>query len=169
MATTLTFESKDLLSSQLVGPDGKAEYTTITTTGKFGRLTKTSLHSATGLFGTINWRQKTFVIGGVEYPWYILSTRVGKFNSQQEWNWAHQRYMVKYYQREWTVTPASGFTAIRFTPYRPRLFGHSDRAIIHFPSVELDENERIFILMMMLNAEIRRQAQIAAVSATSGR
>lgn len=67
MSTALTFVEKKLLESPVIA-DGTVHYTTSTTTGFRGRKI-TTITAASGLVGMINWREKTFVINGVQRKW----------------------------------------------------------------------------------------------------
>jgi hypothetical protein len=46
---------------------------------------------------------------------------------------------------------------VRFMMYRPNLLRESERAAIYFPS-HMDEVERMFLLMAILQTEMHRQA-----------
>jgi hypothetical protein len=45
---------------------------------------------------------------------------------------------------------------VRFTVYHTHLLRESDRAVIYFPS-QMDEGERMFLLMAILETEMHRQ------------
>jgi hypothetical protein len=76
--TTLTFVDKKLVDSSLVGPNGAVYYTTTTTHGFRGRKI-TTIMAGSGLVGAINWREKTFIINGVQRKWSDL--RSGYFSA----------------------------------------------------------------------------------------
>ncbi|KAJ6529749.1 hypothetical protein B0H19DRAFT_1082858 [Mycena capillaripes] len=179
MSTTLTFTAQKLLESAVVDAAGAVHYTTTTTIGFRGRK-KTTIIAAGGLVGVLNWRQKTFTINGVQREWEYLKSRSGGiFSSEREWKWDHIHYKLKYHdsQKELLVdmlppsfnmtrnaddleaTPnfANAAGTVRFTTYRSHLFRDNKPATIYFPSQMQDETEKMFLLMAMLQTEIRRQ------------
>ncbi|KAJ7445425.1 hypothetical protein FB451DRAFT_1412707 [Mycena latifolia] len=159
MTTALTFTDKDLLGSPLAGTDGAVCYTTSTTRGFRGR--KTTTITSPGLVGLIDWREKTFTIGGVQRKWDEMKKRsTGIFSSEREWSWGHSAYKLKYHHgdKELLATPPSGPAgAVRFTPYHSHLFHSNEPAAISFPAHLHDEEERMFVLMAILQTEIHRQ------------
>lgn len=76
MSLALTFVDQNLLDSPLVGGEGAVHYTTSTTSGFRGRKV-TTIMAASGLVGVINWREKKFVINGVQREWDDLKSRSG--------------------------------------------------------------------------------------------
>jgi hypothetical protein len=46
---------------------------------------------------------------------------------------------------------------VRFTPYRPHLLHANERATIYLPHQMQDEIERMFLLMVVLQTEMKRQ------------
>ncbi|KAJ7458146.1 hypothetical protein FB451DRAFT_1508519 [Mycena latifolia] len=159
MTTALTFTDKDLLGSPLVGADGVVRYTTSTTRGFRGRKTTTIM--GPGLVGLIDWREKTFTIGGVQRKWDEMKKRsAGVFSSEREWSWGNRAYKLKYHHgdKELLATPPSGPAGVvRFTPYHPHLFHSNEPAAIYFPPHLHDEEERMFVLLAILQTEIHRQ------------
>ncbi|KAJ6483073.1 hypothetical protein DFH09DRAFT_1461588 [Mycena vulgaris] len=169
MSTALTFTDEDLLSSLLVGADGAVHYTTSTTHGLLRRKV-TTVTVGGGLVGLVDWRAKTFAIGGVQRKWHDLKTRVGgMFSSEREWRWADRAYKVKYNYRntELLARSASGTVAdtVRFTTYHPHLLRDSEHAAVHFPLDLRDATERMFLLLVILQTEIQQQDVPAAASA----
>ncbi|KAJ6545483.1 hypothetical protein B0H19DRAFT_999202 [Mycena capillaripes] len=169
MATPLTFVDKKLLDTAVVGPEGAVCYTTTTTSGFRGRKI-TTITAASGLLGFINWREKVFVINGVQREWDDLKERSGGiFSSEREWNWGNRPYKLKYHDsdKELLATPTTGNVAgtVRFTTFHSHLFHDDERAVIYFPHQMQDENERMFLMMAILQTEIHRQdAQNAAIA-----
>ncbi|KAF7351986.1 hypothetical protein MVEN_01160800 [Mycena venus] len=161
MSTTLTFTDQKLLESAVVDAEGTVQYTTTTTSGFRGRKI-TTIMAASGPVGVMNWRQKTFTINGVHREWEYLKSRSGGiFSSEREWKWDHRHYKLKYHdsQKELLATPnfANAAGTVRFTTYRSHLFHDNKRAAIYFPSQMEDETEKMFLLMAILQTEIRRQ------------
>ncbi|KAF8183463.1 hypothetical protein K438DRAFT_1679159 [Mycena galopus ATCC 62051] len=161
MSAALTFTHEDLLNSSVNAPDGAVYYTTITTKGLRGRKI-TTVTAASGLVGTINWREKSFVINGVERVQEDLKERsAGIFSSEREWHWGNIAYKLKYHnlKTELLATPTNGdgTGTIRFTPYTPHRFDHPQRATISFTPQLVDENERMFLLMAILQTEVHPQ------------
>ncbi|KAJ7450219.1 hypothetical protein FB451DRAFT_1566702 [Mycena latifolia] len=169
MSLALTFGDKKLLDSPILGPDGAVCYTTSTTHGFRGRKI-TTIMTASGLVGIINWREKTFTLNGVQRKWDDLKSRSnGIFSSEREWNWANRPYKLKYHnwEKELLVTPSFGSAAgaVRFTPYHVHLLHDNEPAVLYFPH-QMDEVERMFLLMVILQTEIHRRmnASNAAVA-----
>ncbi|KAJ7458525.1 hypothetical protein FB451DRAFT_1406286 [Mycena latifolia] len=145
MSLALTFGDKKLLDSPILGPDGAVCYTTSTTHGFRGRKI-TTIMAASGL-----------------RKWDELKSRSnGIFSSEREWNWANRPYKLKYHnwEKELLVTPSFGSEAgvVRFTPYHAHLLHDNEPAVLYFPH-QMDEVERMFLLMAILETEIHRQDQ----------
>ncbi|KAJ7458148.1 hypothetical protein FB451DRAFT_1372328 [Mycena latifolia] len=160
MSITLTFSDKELLASPVMGPDGAVRYTTSTTQGFLGRKI-TTIMAASGLVGIINWREKTFMLNGVERKWDELKSRSdGIFSSEREWNWANRPYKLKYdtWEKELLATPSFGSEAgaVRFTTYQAHLMRENEPALLYFPHELRDELERMFLLMAILQTETTR-------------
>ncbi|KAF7328177.1 hypothetical protein MVEN_02575300 [Mycena venus] len=161
MALALTFVDRKLLETALVSPEGAVHYTTTTTHGFRGRKI-TTIVAASGLNGFINWREKVFVINGVQQDWDNLKERSGGiFSSEREWNWGNRPFKLKYHHshKELLATPTIGNPgdSVRFTTYHPHVFSDSERATIYFPNQMQDEIEKMFLLMAILQTEIHRQ------------
>ncbi|KAJ6470887.1 hypothetical protein C8R45DRAFT_1014858 [Mycena sanguinolenta] len=169
MTTVLTFIDKKLLDTPVVGDEGAVHYTTSTTKGLMGRKV-TTITAASGLVGYINWREKIFVINGLEWSWSQLRSRSsGFFEPLYQWQWGDKSYKLEYHDmhRSLLATPSSGNVAdtVRFTPYHPHLMRDNEKAIIHFPNQVQDEAERMFLLMAILQTDIHRQDAAAAAAA----
>ncbi|KAJ7144123.1 hypothetical protein C8R44DRAFT_846097 [Mycena epipterygia] len=161
MSIALTFVDQNLLDSPVVGAEGAVYYTTSTTSGFRGRKV-TTIMAASGLVGVINWREKKFIINGVQRDWDDLESRSGGiFSSEREWNWGNRPYNLKYHDshKELLATPNFGNAAgtVRFTTYRSHLLHSNEPAVIYFPHQMQDELERMFLLMAILHTEIHRQ------------
>jgi hypothetical protein len=76
MSIALTFVDKKLLESAVIGPEGVVHYTLDTTSGFLGRKIST-ITAASGLVGIINWREKLFIINGVQQEWEDLEEKTG--------------------------------------------------------------------------------------------
>ncbi|KAJ7753946.1 hypothetical protein DFH07DRAFT_960017 [Mycena maculata] len=182
MSTAVTFVDRKLLKSDLVGATGAVEYTTSTTSSYLWGRKVTTITAAGGLVGLINWREKTFIIDGVQRRWDQLKSRPGGiFSSSREWNWGHRPYKLKYRDshKELLATPTFGAAdgTVRFTTYRHHLFVDNERAAVYFPLQMQDEDheiERMFLLMSILKTETdredasRRRHNGAARAAASG-
>ncbi|KAJ6462142.1 hypothetical protein C8R45DRAFT_1178591 [Mycena sanguinolenta] len=161
MSMQLTFADKKLLDTAIIAPDRGVHYTTTTTSGFRGRKI-TTIAAASGLVGFINWREKLFVINGVQKQWsHIKSHTGGLFSSEHDWNWGSRPFKLKYQDshKELIATPVVGNVAdiVRFTTYHSHMFHDSERAMIYFPYQMQDEIERMFLLMAILETEIHRQ------------
>ncbi|KAJ7129910.1 hypothetical protein C8R43DRAFT_1026191 [Mycena crocata] len=161
MSTTLTFTDKNILQAALVSADGAVHYTTSTTSGFLGRKV-TTIMGTSGVVGVINWREDLFIINGVQRKWDDLKTRSnGILSREREWSWDMWSYKLKFdtWEKELLAIPSSGNAAgtVRFTPYRIRVFHHSEHATIHFPHNMEDGREPMFLLMAILQIEMHRQ------------
>ncbi|KAJ7895191.1 hypothetical protein B0H14DRAFT_2558769 [Mycena olivaceomarginata] len=158
MSIALTFGDKKLVDTVLIGPEGAVYYTTTTTHGFRGRKI-TTITAASGQTGIINWREKVFILNGVQRQWDTIRSG-GVWSKEKEWNWENRPFKLKYHHRnqELLVTPTVGGDAhtARFTVYHTHLLRESDRAVIYFPS-QMEEGERMFLLMAILETEMHRQ------------
>ncbi|KAF7367068.1 hypothetical protein MSAN_00966200 [Mycena sanguinolenta] len=154
MSTALTFIDRKILDSPVIGPEGAVHYTTSTTHGFRGRKV-TTITAASGLW---SWNK-------------VRSRSMGFFNPSYEWNWGKRSYQLKYHDSHKTLlaTPTSGNTAdtVQFRPYNPHLLRDNERAIIFFPHQMQDEVERMFLLMAILQTDIRRQDAARAAAAAA--
>ncbi|KAK7017812.1 hypothetical protein R3P38DRAFT_3560437 [Favolaschia claudopus] len=158
---TLTFVDKKLLQTTLIDPDNAIHYTLTTTSGFRGKKI-TTITAASGLVGSIDWREKTFTINGVEKKWDDLKTRsAGVFRTERNWNWGPRPFNLKYQDahKELLATPLEGTPAdpVRFTVHRQHVLHDNEPATIRFPTRMQDDAERMFLLMAILHMEITRQ------------
>ncbi|KAJ7141637.1 hypothetical protein C8R46DRAFT_1046853 [Mycena filopes] len=163
MTLPLTFTGKKLVDTTIVGPDGGVHYTTSTTHGFLGRKL-TTINAASGLVGLINWREKVFIINGVQQKWEDLKERSkGIFSGEREWHWDNRAYKLNWHHsgKELVATPGFSGAAgpVRFTEFKPHLFHDHEPAAIHFPQQMRDEIERMFLLMAILQMEMHKQDQ----------
>ncbi|KAJ7083457.1 hypothetical protein C8R44DRAFT_753473 [Mycena epipterygia] len=164
MSLALTFVHRNLIETPLVGAEGAVHYTVNTTRGTWGGRKITTIVAASGLVGVINWREKIFIINGVQREWDDLKARSGGvFSREREWNWGNRPYHLKYHDsdKELLATPSFGNSAdtVRFTTYQSHLLHEDHRAVIYFPYQLQDEIERMFLLMAILQSEIHRKDQ----------
>ncbi|KAJ7236605.1 hypothetical protein B0H12DRAFT_1026809, partial [Mycena haematopus] len=160
MSFALTFADQKVLDTIVVAPDGTVQYAITTTSGFLGRKA-TTIVGASGVAGLIDWRGKVFVINGVQKEWNALKSREGVFSSSRDWNWGNRPFKLKYHSTDYSSYKATSLIGndadtVRFTTYRSRLFQENERAMIYFP-YHMEEIERMFLLMAILQTEIRRQ------------
>ncbi|KAF8198823.1 hypothetical protein K438DRAFT_1966790 [Mycena galopus ATCC 62051] len=161
MTTPLTFTDKNFLETAVVGPEGAVHYTTTTTSGFLGRKV-TTISSASGLGGCINWRDEAFAINGVVREWDSIKTHLGGlFSSEYQWKWGPRPFKLEFQDshNEIIATPTVGNISdtVRFSAYHSHFLEDSERAVIHFPNHMQDEMEKMFLLMAILQTEIHRQ------------
>ncbi|KAJ7643090.1 hypothetical protein DFH06DRAFT_1333877 [Mycena polygramma] len=160
LSLTLTFTAKDILQSSLVDSSGVQHYTISTTTGLRGR--KVTTITAAGLIAEVDWRKKVFAIGGERFGWDSVRTEVGVASGgERQWKWGNrQAYILKYVNsdKELLVTPTSGSRAnpVRFTAASNHLLHSSEPATITFPLELQDAQEKMFVLMAILQTETMR-------------
>ncbi|KAJ7478489.1 hypothetical protein FB451DRAFT_1172820 [Mycena latifolia] len=160
--SALIFTDRHLLASSLVGADGVVHYTTSTTGGNFRGRKITTIVAAGGreLVGLIDWRGMTLSINGVQRKFDDVRAKSGMFSSEQEWDWGHRPYKLKYddSHKELLAIPPSGSAhVVRFTPFQGHLLHTNKPAAIYFPPQLQDEEERMFVLMAILETEIERE------------
>ncbi|KAJ6616701.1 hypothetical protein B0H10DRAFT_1948866 [Mycena sp. CBHHK59/15] len=83
----------------------------------------------------------------------------GLFSSTHEWDWDNRPYTLKYHNshKELLATQNSGYRGtVRFTTYQSHLLHDNVLATIHLP-YEIDEIEKMFLLMAVLYTETCRQ------------
>ncbi|KAJ7911636.1 hypothetical protein B0H13DRAFT_2328135 [Mycena leptocephala] len=156
---SLTFTHKDHLQSPLVDVTGAVHYTTATTTGLRGH--KVTTITAASVVGEIDWREKTFALGGVRRGWDALRPDVGAASGgEREWKWANQAYNLKYVDsyKELLATPTSSraLAPVRFTVPSTHLLHPSEPVTITFPPELQDAEEKMFVLMAILQTETMR-------------
>ncbi|KAF7305572.1 hypothetical protein HMN09_00810400 [Mycena chlorophos] len=171
-----SFLGAHINDSAVVGPDQAVHYEISTTRG-FMKRKVTTIKSADGVTGSINWREETFTLNGVEKQWDDLQHRetTGIFHipkMERTWNWSERPYNLKYVDRhkELLATPTfPGGEVVRYNPRRHRPFhAESDTpAVIYFPQ-NMDPTERMFLLMVVLRMEFLREAAEAAAAAGGG-
>ncbi|KAF8142892.1 hypothetical protein K438DRAFT_1877144 [Mycena galopus ATCC 62051] len=172
MTLALKFLTKHLLESAIIGPDDAVHYHTTSTRGFGGRKT-TTITAASGLqfVGVINWREHTFEINGVKRRWDEIRTHLNKSAYEWYWDTIGKPYRLEYDEsfKELLATPTTDDPAsvVRFVPFHHHLFHlhETERAHIYFPESMQDEQERIFLLMVILQTDTERQDANAEVGA----
>ncbi|KAK7017172.1 hypothetical protein R3P38DRAFT_1318294 [Favolaschia claudopus] len=168
MTLPLTFASKKLLETSLIGPDNMVHYTTSTTKSSCSGRKLSTVTAASGVVGVINWRDKTFSLNGVVRKWDEIkrkSAGAGMCHSDREWNWGPRPFNLKYHgncsSKELLATPLNGTPAdtVRFTTHRQHLLHDNERAVLYFPYHMQDELERMFLLLVVLYMDVKRQDQ----------
>ncbi|KAJ7169272.1 hypothetical protein C8R43DRAFT_121539 [Mycena crocata] len=167
---TLTFINMTLLESALVETDGEVNhvhYNTSTTAGReFSGRKVTTIMASSGLMGVIDWRGKFFKINGVRRARRDLKSRPGGIiSSDRRWRWdpSGEAYTFSYDQshspKELLATPDSGSQSgiVRLTTATRHLFRADEPAVLEFPVDMQDDVERMFLLMVILKTEMRRQ------------
>ncbi|KAF9456819.1 hypothetical protein BDZ94DRAFT_1228892 [Collybia nuda] len=161
---TLTISEKDFLNSEIIpnGP-GYCSFTTQTKTG-FRGLKKTVLqptvqHRAAApiVDGSIDWRGKTFEIGGKVKNWKVLKHRQGSifdWHPVREWTWMGHRYTVKREDNQWMATIHASVSAV-FTSRKSHVLSQSEPATIEFTS-NVPHEDMVFLLLVLLWSEHKR-------------
>ncbi|KAJ7205694.1 hypothetical protein B0H12DRAFT_1160153 [Mycena haematopus] len=169
MSIAFTFADKTLLDTNVIAPGGTVQYAITTTNGFFGRKA-TTIVAASGVPGLIDWRKKAFVINGVQKKWNDLKSRGGVFSSSRDWDWGNRPFKLKYHRSDHEILATSllgnDADTVRFTTYQRRLFRENERAMIYFPH-HMEEIERMFLLMAILQTEIHRQETARSNSAAA--
>ncbi|KAJ7640028.1 hypothetical protein DFH06DRAFT_630010 [Mycena polygramma] len=171
--TPLRFESKDMLNSALVRPDGKVEYTTHTELDLYDHK-RTTIKGRSGLRAIIDWTAKTFTIGGKERLWTQLKKNMGNPLSSKfrVWHWSDTRYTVRYAkdhdgEMRYTVRrtredgkweekeEGAGADLARLSPVVVHFFNPPEPAVLSL-APELEEMEGIFLILVLLASETKR-------------
>ncbi|KAJ7657207.1 hypothetical protein DFH06DRAFT_1328032 [Mycena polygramma] len=92
------------------------------------------------------------------------------FDKERQWSLGNKSYKLKPDGlRTLVATPlastGSDASTVRLDTYHTHLFGENERAAIHFPPEMQDEVERLFLLMALLETQMRRQDAAAAGAA----
>ncbi|KAJ6529332.1 hypothetical protein B0H19DRAFT_531593 [Mycena capillaripes] len=159
--TTLTFDSPKILKSALRCVDDRdVKYTTTTVRAHSSRQT-TSLDGAPGTpNAVIDWKRGTFEISGARRHMADLKTKRVTFSSSRYWSWFDcEEYKVKYAAVEdntWTVFSYSGTVLATFTSKIRRMFNDNALPVLRISSAIRDEDERLFIILVLLYSETKR-------------
>ncbi|KAJ6535518.1 hypothetical protein B0H19DRAFT_1271267 [Mycena capillaripes] len=171
--TPLHFESRDMLNSALLGPDGVVEFTTDTQIDLYAHR-RTFVSSRSGARAAIDWTAKTFSIEGKQRPWTLLKKNVGgPFTSKlRMWHWEETRYTIRYARDQegemcYTVRPSrddgkwekgpGGTRAdvARLSPIVVHFFKPPENAIVYL-APDLEEREGMFLLLVLITSETKR-------------
>ncbi|KAG5641830.1 hypothetical protein DXG03_004133 [Asterophora parasitica] len=162
--SSFTFSDKDILNSELHPAFPAVAYGIKTHSGIFGRKTTelTPFSHGTpyrGIPGEIDWKSKKFQIGGVKRKWSSLKSKGGAFSSGKEWHWLGRSYVVRYHDKEWTVTShfwgnaAGAFFRLR----RSHLFRSNEPASISFSQDIQSSEDMVFLILVLLYSETKRR------------
>ncbi|KAJ7683465.1 hypothetical protein B0H17DRAFT_1205162 [Mycena rosella] len=157
---TLTFDSAKILKTTLRAADDDErplEYATTTASSGSGRQS-TSLVGAQGSRdAVIDWKQKTFSVADSTRPIRELRKKRATFSSSRYWSWFDcEECKVKYQDNAWTVFSYSGSVLAVFTPNTHR-GGRKALPVLRLASSVCDEEERRFIILVLLYSETKRQ------------
>ncbi|KAJ6540392.1 hypothetical protein B0H19DRAFT_1175580 [Mycena capillaripes] len=155
---TFTFDSERILKST-IRDDRSTRYTTNTVKQTLLRHTTTLEDSSGGACATINWRDRTFEIGGRTDSIDQLKRKVSNFSLTRYWRWSDgEEYKVKYSEADnkWTVTVDTGEVVAEFASSILRTFKPSSLPVWRIARVIGDEDERHFLLLLLLYSETRR-------------
>ncbi|KAF7318445.1 hypothetical protein HMN09_00353700 [Mycena chlorophos] len=175
---TLLFSSPKILSSTLLHSDDKEVAYTVNTV-RVGRQKATTTlleyvdtaeggaHGQQVQVGTIDWRAKTFEVGlggGERRKVHDLYTKRGTFSSSRYWSWFDQdEYKVKYSaetEHTWTLFSYSGQAIATLTSRVQRIIGASSLPTIRILSNIQSDDERRFIILVLLYSETKRLESI---------
>ncbi|KAJ6498357.1 hypothetical protein C8R47DRAFT_1259821 [Mycena vitilis] len=176
---TLTFTEKTILQSSLVDSSGVQHYTIATTTGLRGREVTTI--TAAGHIGEIGWAKEEFEIGSDHFGWDSVRSEVGS-GGERQWKWGDRgAYLLKYVNSDKDLLvgapkyhcktktipdiqaiPTSGSRAnpARFTAASNHLLHSFEPATITFPLEMQAAQERLFVLMAILQTETMRTDKV---------
>ncbi|KAJ7100766.1 hypothetical protein B0H15DRAFT_796467 [Mycena belliarum] len=167
--TTFTFESAKILSTTLLSRDlASVKYTT-STVRKGSSRQSTSLVGAPGSPDTeIDWKRNTFTISGETRHVGELRKKRATFSSSRYWSWFDcEEYRVKYdseLENTWTVSSYSGTVLATFSSNIHRVFHGNSLPALNLSSSIHDEDERRFIILVLLYSEIKRLESLRAVA-----
>ncbi|KAJ7132705.1 hypothetical protein C8R46DRAFT_1048407 [Mycena filopes] len=158
---TYTFESERILKS-VIG-SGSGEYTTSTTKQGFSRHRTTVEDRSGAACAAIDWRERTFEIGGNSQAIEGLKRKVSNYTMTRYWRWQHgEEYKVRWTDVEnaWTVTTSTGAVLASIHSFRDG--GLLKPSVL--PVLKLarslagagEEEQRRFVLLVLLYSETRR-------------
>ncbi|CAK5272510.1 unnamed protein product [Mycena citricolor] len=164
-ASTLTFDSAQILQTIVRdAQDQQVEYNVQTTTANGRGVDKKRWMTFVEVEGVataaIDWREKTFEISGTRCALSKMRRKRSAFASSRYWTWFDcEEYKVKYEAEAvntWTVYSYTGSVLATFSASTSRLFRGKTNPILTLSSSVSDEEERQFILLVLLYSETRR-------------
>ncbi|KAJ7056394.1 hypothetical protein C8F01DRAFT_1156086 [Mycena amicta] len=166
----LTFTDKHVENASILGPDGATHYTAHTLHGILRRrklTTVTAIAGPGGLVGVIDWSKKTFEVEGVVRSWKDVCVEPHRILSDYKgktWRWSTNSYLFKHNitQRELLKTLIA-----RFTSPQINLLTKSKPASFQFLHPLQDQVEEMFILLVVIQTEVKRQDTETAVVAAA--
>jgi len=168
--TTLTFDSPKILRSNIYFEhDPDVEYTTSTVKKRTSRQT-TTLAAPGAPPGTpnataiIDWKRNTFEINGSTRKVEELRTKRATFSSSRYWSWfEEEEYRVKYAaeaEHTWSVYSYDGTALATFATNIHRFFHDNSRPVMHMSPSITDEDERQFLILILLYSETKRMERL---------
>ncbi|KAJ7448686.1 hypothetical protein B0H11DRAFT_340636 [Mycena galericulata] len=155
-----TFDSENILRSGIRGKDRSLQYRTNTVKHYFSR-DHTTIEDASGhTRGTINWQERrSFQISERRNEIPSLKRKLSTFSWTRYWKRTEgEEYQVKYSSVEntWTVKTSTGETIGELHSRVERLFKANSTPTLFIGGDIRDEDEQLFILMVLLYSETRR-------------
>ncbi|KAJ6481326.1 hypothetical protein C8R47DRAFT_1218492 [Mycena vitilis] len=156
--TTLTFASPKILRSTIRSDDPEVKYTTNTVKKQSSRQT-TTLEGPPGIGdAVIDWKGNTFEMSGSTRHISELRTKRATFSTSRYWSWFdEEEYKLKYGERTWTVYSYDGSVLATFATNTHRFFRDNTMPVIHMSPSLADEEERRFIILVLLYSETIRK------------
>ncbi|KAJ7484153.1 hypothetical protein FB451DRAFT_1231657 [Mycena latifolia] len=167
--TTFTFDSAKILTTTLFSRDaGSMKYTT-STVKKGSSRQSTALEGAPGTpNAVIDWKGKTFTISGSTRDVAELRKKRATFSSSRYWTWFDcEEYRVKYesdLDHTWTVFSYSGAVLATFASNVHRVFQDNLLPVLCMSTSICDEEERRFIILVLLYSETKRLESLKEVA-----
>ncbi|KAJ7128836.1 hypothetical protein C8R43DRAFT_1027304 [Mycena crocata] len=153
MQSTYKFEQADVLNSPLRGGDRSVQYVTTTDRSR----DRTVLACKSGQDPILDWRNTTFEISGCKRPIGALKRRKSSSSSSRYWIYSPtEEFKVRYDDKIWTVLSSNGSQVATMTLHVSRIFSDSSPAVLHISPELRDEDERRFIILVLLYSETRR-------------
>ncbi|KAJ6529331.1 hypothetical protein B0H19DRAFT_1274366 [Mycena capillaripes] len=165
--TTLTFDSSKILKSTIHSTDDPAlRYTTTTVNKRSSRSRETT--ALEGVPGTpnaiIDWKRNTFEISGSTRDISSLRSKRSTFSTAKYWSWFdEEEYKVKYAaeaEHSWSLYSYDGTVLATFTTNIHRVFHDNSLPVIHLSPSITDEDERRFIILVLLYSETNRKESL---------
>ncbi|KAJ7431601.1 hypothetical protein FB451DRAFT_1486601 [Mycena latifolia] len=154
MQTTYNFDQRDILNSFVrAAHDHSVQY--ITSTDR--RRQRTTLAGKSGSDAVIDWEGASFEIAGCRRAIGALKRRTSSLSSSRYWTFSLlEEFKVRYDDGAWTVATSNGAQIASMSSHVARVFRDSTPAVLRFSPELRDEDERRFIILVLLYSETRR-------------
>ncbi|KAF7324198.1 hypothetical protein MKEN_00642800 [Mycena kentingensis (nom. inval.)] len=154
-----TFDSDRLLNSALRDVYLKRQYTTSTAKhGPFSRPPTLLEAAASGAKATIDWKARTFEIGGTLQAVDGLKKKTSSFSGTRYWRWGEgEEYKVRYGDNMWIISSSDSADPIAtLTSATAHVFKANPLPVLKIAQSLRVEEQRQFLILVLLYSETKR-------------